>query len=265
MSNASSAGLPKMSLGWSGAIESSRTFRNARRSLASLCLVLCAPAVFAAPFNYVANYSSNTVSVVDLSTNQIVATVPQAAAATTTAAATPGIGAGPLGVAINPAGTRVYVANYGDSTDLKTNGTVAVVDSDPASATLNTVIATITVGVRPEIVAVNPSGTAAYVTNSVGNTVSVIDTATNKETTKIAVGGVPIGVAFTPDGRIAACGDLGVVRIWDPQTRKTVGKPMRTGCESPGSLAVSPDGRMLAAPWINGPFRGQGKDAAGWH
>jgi len=244
MSNASSAGLPKVSLGWSGAIDSSRRVRNARRSLASLCLALCAPAAFAAPFNYVANYSSNTVSVVDLSTNQIVATVPQAVAATTTAAATPGIGVGPLGVAINPAGTRVYVANYGDSTDLKTNGTVAVVDSDPASATRNTVIATITVGVRPEIVAVNPAGTAAYVTNSVGNTVSVIDTATNKQTTTIPVPGVPIGVAFTPDGKkaYATLADKSRVVAIDTTSNTAASTTIALSLGNPVGIVVNPAG-----------------------
>jgi len=200
--------------------------------------------VFAAPFDYVANYASNTVSVVDLSTNQIVATDPQAVAATSTAAATPGIGAGPLGVAINPAGTRVYVANYGDSTDLKTNGTVAVVDSDPTSATVNTVIATITVGVRPEIIAVNPSGTAAYVTNSVGNTVSVIDTATNKVTTTIAVGGVPIGVAFTPDGKKAyvTLADKSRVAVIDTTSNTAATATIALSLGNPVGVVVNPAG-----------------------
>jgi len=203
MKNASSVELATSPQGMAGAVGFGARGWSSSRILVGALMALCAPLVCAAPFNYVANYAGNTVSVVDLSTNTVVATVPQAVAATSTAAATAGIGLGPLGVAINPAGTRVYVANYGDSTDLKTPGTVAVIDADQTSATLNKVIATITVGVRPEIIAFNPSGTLAYVTNSVGNTVSVIDTTANKETTKLAVGGVPIGVAFTPDGKKA--------------------------------------------------------------
>jgi len=54
-------------------------------------------------------------------------------------------------------------------------------------------------------------------------------------------------IVFTPDGRIAACEDLGVVRIWIPETGKSIGKPMKTGCDSSAKLAVSPDGRTLAA------------------
>jgi WD40 repeat protein len=54
-------------------------------------------------------------------------------------------------------------------------------------------------------------------------------------------------ITFTPDGRIAACDELGIVRIWNPRTRKSVGKAMRTGCESSRGIAISPDGRTLAA------------------
>ncbi len=210
MSNASSAGLLKRVLGLSGAIKSLH-FPGAKRSLATTGLVLFANSALAAPFAYVANYQGCTVnstsyagcvSVVDVSlpANQVVATIPQATAATSSTPATKGVGQNPLGVAINPAGTRVYVVNYGDSTDLKTSGTVSVIDTDPTSSTYNTVTGSITVGVRPELIAVSPNGKVAYVTNSVSNSVSVIDTTANKETTQISVGGVPVGVALTPDG-----------------------------------------------------------------
>lgn len=48
-------------------------------------------------YAYITNGGSNTVSVIDTATNAVVATVT--------------VGAGPSGVAVNPAGTRVYVAN----------------------------------------------------------------------------------------------------------------------------------------------------------
>jgi len=52
---------------------------------------------FAAPFAYISNYSSDNVSVIDTSTNSVVATVP--------------VGDGPFSGAVNPAGTRFYTAN----------------------------------------------------------------------------------------------------------------------------------------------------------
>jgi YVTN family beta-propeller protein len=51
---------------------------------------------------YVANYGDNTVSVIDGSTNAVVATV--------------GVGTSPIGVGVNSSTNRVYVANNGDNT-----------------------------------------------------------------------------------------------------------------------------------------------------
>ncbi len=63
---------------------------------------------------------------------------------------------------------------------------MSVIDTDPNSATYNTVVSTITVGPNPEGVAVSPDGTRAYVTNRQGgNSVSVIDTASNRVTETI--------------------------------------------------------------------------------
>ena len=89
----------------------------------------------AAPFAYVANSDSNTVSVIDTATNKVVATV--------------GVGVNPSGVAVTPDGTHAYVANNGSNN-------VSVIDT--AS---NTVVATVPVGVGPDGVAVTPDGKAA--------------------------------------------------------------------------------------------------------
>ena len=67
---------------------------------------------------------------------------------------------------MNPAGTRVYVANV-------SSNTVSVIDT--AS---NSVIATVAV-TSPVSVAVNPAGTRVYVANQIEQHVSVIDTASN--------------------------------------------------------------------------------------
>ena len=49
--------------------------------------------------------------------------------------------------------------------------------------------------------AVSPDGSKVYVANScLGNSVSVIATATNTVTATIPVGIEPLGVAVTPDG-----------------------------------------------------------------
>jgi YVTN family beta-propeller protein len=125
---------------------------------------------------YVTNHGSNTVSVIDTTSNTVVATV--------------AVGASPWGVAVHSAANRAYVANSGSNT-------VSVIDT--AS---NTVIATVAVGSRPEGVAVNSIANRAYVTNfgtiSAASTVSVIDTTTNTVVATVPVGFGPTGVAVHP-------------------------------------------------------------------
>ncbi len=65
------------------------------------------------------------------------------------------------------------------------------------------VINTIPVGSGPQGVAINPSGTLAYVTNYGSDTVNVINVATNTVINTITVGTNPYGVAFNPQGTIA--------------------------------------------------------------
>jgi YVTN family beta-propeller protein len=102
--------------------------------------------------------------------------------------ATVPVGTGPFGVAANPAGTRVYVANSGSNT-------VSVIDT-----TTLTVSATVPVGTQPVGVAVNPGGTRVYVANNASNTVSVIDTTTLTVSATVPVGTLPVGVAVNPAG-----------------------------------------------------------------
>jgi YVTN family beta-propeller protein len=80
------------------------------------------------------------------------------------------------GVAVNPAGTRVYVTN-------QVSNTVSVINTST-----NTVVATVNVGKYPCGVAVNPAGTRVYVVNEFDKNVSVIDTATNTVTASVNVG-----------------------------------------------------------------------------
>ena len=82
---------------------------------------------------------------------------------------------------MNPAGTRVYVANNGNGSN-----SVSVIDT-----ATNTVIATVPVGTWPRGVSVNPAGTRVYVANGGSNNVSVIDTATNTVVATVLVGDWP--------------------------------------------------------------------------
>ena len=139
-----------------------------------LCLSCQVPLAQAAPFAYITNTDSGTVSVLDTADNTVTASV--------------AVGSGPGGVAVTPDGTRVYVTN-------RASDTVSVLDTAD-----NTVIATVAVGDVPFGVAVTPDGTRVYVANDGSGTVSVLDTADNTVIATVAVGDVPFGVAVTPDG-----------------------------------------------------------------
>jgi YVTN family beta-propeller protein len=118
---------------------------------------------------YVANNSSNTVSVINGATNMVTATVT--------------VGTQPEAVAVNPVMGQVYVANKGSNN-------VSVIDG--AS---NTVITTVPVGTQPEAVAVNPVTGQVYVANFNSSNVSVIDGASNTVITTVPVGTQPEAVA----------------------------------------------------------------------
>ncbi|MGC0419816.1 IPT/TIG domain-containing protein [Embleya sp. AB8] len=163
---------------------------------------------------YVANSGSNTVSVIDTTTNTTTATIP--------------VGRGPYGLAANHAGTRVYVADFdsagisvidtaGDTVTatIATGGAPFAMAVDPSDARLyvaqgnsvlvidtgrNAVTATIPVGTNPIAVLVAPDGAHAYAVNNAGRSVSVISTATATVTATIALPGSPDGAALAPDG-----------------------------------------------------------------
>ena len=123
-------------------------------TIASLLLLAAATTAYAQPFAYITNNAANTVSVIDIPTNSVIATAT--------------VGTGPLGVAVTPDGARVYVTNL-NSNNVSVIGTAT-----------NTVIATVAVGAGPYGVAVTPDGARVYVANLSSSNVSVIVNATNR-------------------------------------------------------------------------------------
>ncbi len=132
-----------------------------------LLVAACAPAL-AAPFAYITNSQDTTVSVIDVATAAVSGTIT--------------VGGAPLGVAVAPDGTRVYVGHP---------ASVSVIDT-----TSNEVIATIGVGVIG--IAVHPSGDIVYA--ATGGDLVVIDVAHGGVVTRVGVGEGPVGVAVSPDG-----------------------------------------------------------------
>lgn len=122
----------------------------------------------------VANSASDTVSVIDASTNAVMATIP--------------VGDRPTGAGAATFGSRVYVTN-------EMSGTVSIVDAAALA-----VVATVPVGIRPVGVAASPLGAEVWVANAGSHNVSVLSTATDAVVATVPVGVSPFGVAFSRDG-----------------------------------------------------------------
>jgi YVTN family beta-propeller protein len=197
---------------------------------------------------------SGSVSAIDTTNNQVVATVE--------------VGPGPHGMAITSNGKKAYVANYGTfPTKLGQarclSDTVSVLrldtrrldaGSDDKAAHALKVVATVTVGPGPLSVAITPDDEEVYVTNFgrdpslfpggvPGNTVSVIQTKSNEVVATIPVGNLAAGVAITPDGKHAYVTNRGdnAVSVIDTATHTVVATvPVQV---QPANVVFTPDGR----------------------
>jgi YVTN family beta-propeller protein len=163
-------------------------------------------------------------SVLDVTTNDLITTIPA--------------GSAPTAVAITPDGSRAYVTNHLD--------TVSVVD-----IATNAMIETISVGFFPRDVAITPDGSRAYVANTFSDTLSVIDTATNQVIDTIPGLADPVQLAITPDGSRAYVATQGfspaAVAVIDTVSNTVIASiPIPTGV--PLDIEITPDGSRAYVP-----------------
>lgn len=248
-------------------------------------------------FAYVANNNNDslpggdTVSVIDLQTNTVVATISDASfnepytvtinaagtiayvtnsnsttitridIATNTVLGTIGGFDGPSGMAITPAGDKAYVNNYGSGNpDSSGNATtVRVVDLNT-----NAIIgAPILVGLAPAALAVTPDGAYVYVINYIdGNpgtgTTSVIRTSDNTVVATIYGFSGPFGIAITPNGKYAYVTNFGSNNFAPVGTTVSVIDLAINRISAtiklgtqPSGVAITPDGRFVYASNYN--------------
>lgn len=165
--------------------------------------------------------------------------------------ATIGVGDTPAGIAITPDNRFAYVANNnndsipgGDTVsvlNLCTNALVQTI-SDPSFN-------------EPYTVTINAAGTLAYISNSNGTTITIIDIASNQVVGTIGGFDGPSGFVITPDGTTAYVNNYGgpfgvgsgngtTVNVVDLATNTIVGAPIVVGL-APAAMAISPDGAFL--------------------
>jgi len=244
--------------------------RQLKRLMAGFKLVIllsvgCFGTLAQADMAYIANFDSGNVSVIDTSTNKVVATIP--------------VGAVPYYVAVNSTGTRAYVNCSGSICviDTSTNSVIAKIPVAVVAAggdwrwgemainstdtllymtcndsicvmnlkTNKEVGAPIPVGKVPYIVVLNPSNTRIYVTNTQSHDVSVIDTTNNNPVATIKVGTYPFGAAITPDGARVYVANQGsaTVSVIDTSNNSVI-KTIPVG-EGPTGVAINPTGTRV--------------------
>jgi len=169
-------------------------------------------------YAYIASQAGG-VSVVNESTGQVVSTLP--------------VSGNPIGVAMTPAGNRLYVSQSNANT-------VTVIDT--AS---NGVVATIPVGKEPLGIAAAPSGQMVYVANAVSGTVSAISTVTNTVVASIKVQTGPVSLVVSPNNSTAFVVNLysrsiSVVNTLSNKVKATW--PLGYGSSA---VAISPNGKTL--------------------
>lgn len=126
----------------------------------------------------------------------------------------------PIEIALLPDGSKLYTANW-------TRGTVSVVDTNSGTR-----VANIPTGFLSYDVAASPDGSRVYATALIATDLFVIDTGLDAAVDRIPIGQNFLGhVAITPDGRKAYITDFrGQVIVVDLMSRTVIGRiPFNAG------------------------------------
>lgn len=180
---------------------------------------------------YVGNNGSGSVSVVDVATLAVTASLPL-----------PG-GGQPAGLAITPDGATLYVVNGADS------GAVVAFDlagdAEPQ---------TIRVGRQPQRIRITPDGSLAFIANFGANNVSVLDIGTNTLVAALNAD-KPADMAISPDGNtlyVVSAGTIGRVTEVSIATLQET-RSWEVG-DTPAAAQLLPGGAVLLVTNTNSPF-----------
>lgn len=177
---------------------------------------------------YVTDGSGNNVSVIDVASNTVIATIPVGTFSV------PSIGNFPVGVVVAPDGDLAYVTNFFD-------GTISIIDTST-----NTVKSTINLGAfsGPSLLAITPDGKSLYVPEA-NNQVVVVSTVTNAVVASIAVPTAD-AVVITPDGKRAYVQSrLDGVHVIDTATNTVVGPAIPVSSINSFGIADAPNGLSI--------------------
>jgi len=197
-------------------------------------------------FVFVSNERSGDVTVIDGSSDAVVATIP--------------VGKRPRGIHVAPDGTRVFVTLSGSPRMApgvdenrapadKTADGLGVID--PIARKL---IDRWHVGSDPEHFAISRDGRFAFIANEDDATASIVDLGSGQSRGKVKVSAEPEGVGVNPaNGDVyVTCEDKGEVFVIDPDQQRVIAK-IDTGGR-PRSVAFLPDGSRAYVACENGGY-----------
>ena len=188
--------------------------------LSACALAMALPtATSAAPFAYVPNEGSSSLSVIDTATDQVVAEIPT--------------GKKPRGTVISLDGRTAYVSD-------QPNNQLVMVDLVKRKQS-----GTIALGESPEGVGISPDGRWLAVAVEESNDVAFVDTRTNRKAFVVRVSGKnPEHAVFTPDGKyvFVSAEEGEAVNVIDFARRADVAQ-IPVG-DRPRGIGFSPDSRM---------------------
>jgi YVTN family beta-propeller protein len=205
-------------------LQAIRSIRGGCLALAVTLLAGCATvnqeqAAPAKPRIYVANESSNSVTIIDSATLKVIGTVDARNEST-------------HDLALSRDGTRLYATNLA-------SGRLSVMDT----GTLET-IASIPIGNRCHVVTLTNDNRQVWVASIEEEAISIVDTATFRVLGTIPVGKGPTGLAFSRDGRFAYVSNqfdktISIVETASARVIKTISVG-----PNPHFLVLGPDGRI---------------------
>ena len=143
------------------------------------------------------------------------------------------VGAVPAGLAVSADGGTLWVSDYGDN---------AV---QPVSTATGAAGAEIPVGHGPENLALTPDGSTLLVANKADGTLSPVSTSSRTAGTAIPAGAGAFDVAVTPDGQTAYVTDENSTTVTPIDLAAGSAEPAITVHGNPFGLAISPDGTTL--------------------
>lgn len=172
---------------------------------------------------YIPNGPDGTVSVIDTTTYQVVATVPA--------------GVSPYGIAIDPRGLRVYISNRG-------NNSVSVIDTDTLVVT-----DTIQTGEMPAGLTTDRDGRRLLIALEAEDAISVVDTNSLAEIQRIPLGSSPHDIALSPVMHVAyvlsrISADISVIDLDTLEVTAVIPLAIDSHTQ-PTAMTVSPDGNQI--------------------